>query len=877
MENSYIPSHVEKDTYEFWNNNGYFQPNNNNNANKFVIPLPPPNVTGDLHIGHALTIAIEDTLARWHRMKGDNTLFIPGTDHAGIATQVVVEKKLKKETGKSRYDIGREEFLKKVLEFKQEKHDNIRNQIKKLGSSVDWTKERFTLDDGCCDAVKEAFVKLYDEGLIYRDYRPVNWCCELQSAISDEEVQKIEVNPEDKWSIPGFNRKIQMGLMYYFAYKIKEFPDDEIIVATTRPETIIGDVAVCVNSNDERYKKYHGCNLICPFRNETIPVLIDDILVDMNFGTGAVKVTPAHDYNNFDVGKRHKLPMINIFDEKGYVSMEGEFKGMYRFECRHNIVLSLEQKKLFRKKEPYSNSVGCCSRTGDIIEPMLMKQWFLNCEKIAVRAIDAVDSSELKLIPDSYNKIWKHWLTNIKPWCISRQLWWGHRIPAYLCNINGEYFENDIEKSFIIAKSEEEAKEKAILKFNLNEEQIKNLHLEQESDCLDTWFSSGLWPFSIMGYPKETEDLNNFFPNTLLETGNDILFFWVARMVMMSLQLHNKLPFKTVYLHGLIRDKNGVKMSKSKGNVIDPLDIINGITLEELQNKTKNSLLNEKELKDALAYQKKTFPKGIPECGSDALRYGLLMYTAGNKDINFDVEQIIGCRKFANKIWNAVKYVLICLDNNFKFNSINQFDKNTMDTNLECRWILDKLDILIKNCNESFENYNFAQITNNLREFLWYDFCDVFLELTKPIIQFDNDNPIKIMTNNILCYIIETYLKLLHPLMPYLTEQLWQMIHKSNFNDNNNSIMICKYPQYITNENIIDIVKEIGHKIRSQKTNLKLKYNDRPNCFIICNDQFKLNIIKKYGLQISTLGLCSKLILVEDEETILDESLKVKI
>jgi valyl-tRNA synthetase len=797
MEKSYIPSLVEKDTYEWWEKNGYFLPQNKSNET-FVIPFPPPNITGDLHIGHALTIAIEDTIVRWHRMKGHNTLFLPGIDHAGIATQVTVEKKLKKETGQSRHDIGREQFIKNVWEYKKLKHCNIQNQIKQLGTSVDWSREKFTLDEECCEAVKEAFIRLYDEGLIYREHRLVNWCCELQSTVSDEEVEKKEVLPKEKFTIPGYNKKVQMGIMYYFAYQIEEFSDEEIIVATTRPETIIGDVAVCVNSKDERYTKYHGCHLICPFRNETIPLLIDDELVDINFGTGAVKVTPAHDYNDFDVGKRHNLPILNIFDQKGYVLTDGEFKGMYRFECRDKLVLALEHKGLLRKKESYSNFVGCCHRTGDIIEPMLMKQWFCNCEQMAQKAMNAVSTGELKLIPDSYNNVWMHWLKNIRPWCISRQLWWGHRIPAYICTLNENYLGEGVDESIVVARSEEEAKNKIIEKFKLDSEQIKSLKLGQDSDVLDTWFSSGLWNFSIMGWPNQTDDFKNFFPNTLLETGNDILFFWVARMVMLSLQLHNKLPFKDVYLHGLIRDKNGEKMAKMKGNVIDPLDIIHGCTLEYLQEKTKNSLLSETDMKMALKNQKKYFPKGIPECGSDALRYGLLAYTASNRDINFDIEHIVGCRKFCNKIWNAVKYVLYQLDNNFQPSPI-QISREENQTTIErdSFIIIDKLNNVIKNCDNYFENYNLSAVTIELRQFLWHDFCDKFLEQTKSIMKNDQDHQIKYQTKNIMLHIIETYLRLLHPLMPYLTEKLWQLLPKNGLRKED-SIMIAEYPEYIT-------------------------------------------------------------------------------
>lgn len=872
MKNSYLPSQVEKDRYDWWKTKGYFQPSNKSNkrssplGKKFIIPLPPPNVTGNLHIGHALTVAIEDTLVRWHRMKGDDTLYIPGTDHAGIATQVVVESKLKKETGKSRHDIGRDEFVKKIWEYKEEKQHNIKNQLTKLGTSVDWSRERFTLDDGCCEAVKEAFVTLYEQGLIYRDYRFVNWCCELQSAISDEEVDKEEVGPEEKWTIPGYYKKVQMGMMYHFAYKIKEFPDEEIIVATTRPETIIGDVAVCVHSSDERYKKYHGCNLICPFGDcigaisETIPLLLDDILVDMNFGTGAVKVTPAHDQDDYEAGKRHNLPCVNVIDTKGYISVEGEFKNMHRFECRDKLVASLEQKGLLRKKEPYANRVGRCSRTKDIIEPMLMKQWFCNCQTMAKRADDILSSGELKLIPESYNNVWHHWLQNNRPWCISRQLWWGHRIPAYICKLDGNLINDD---SWVAGRSEEEAKQKAIVKFNISPEQVSLLTLEQDPDVLDTWFSSALWPMSILGWPQLTPDFENYFPNSLLETGHDILFFWVARMVMMSLHFTNQLPFKHVYLHGLIRDKNGDKMSKQRGNVIDPLDIINGCTLEHLKQQTINGNLNPKEVDKALKTQKKYFPNGIQECGSDALRYGLLAYTNGNKDINFDVEHIVGCRKFGNKIWNAVKYVLFCLGDNFDRQiEINTLNKNQMP--LECGWILSKLDQVIQDCNTHFEKYDLASITVTLRQFLWHDFCDTFLEVIKPTMQKENDDLAKQMTQDVLLYTIEIYLRLLHPLMPYLTEELWQYLPNVGLKTEE-SIMISQYPEYRSIEDKMRILTDLAHQIRSKKTELQMKRNDKPDCWIICSSRITFEIIKIYQEQISTLGLCGHINIIEQE------------
>ncbi|ORC90745.1 putative valyl-tRNA synthetase [Trypanosoma theileri] len=871
MAAAYDPKDVESGWYEWWEKSGFFRPatdtGRKHNDKTFVIVSPPPNVTGHLHIGHSLTGSVQDTLIRFHRMKGDNTLYVPGTDHAGIATQVVVEKRIMKESGKSRHDLGREEFLKRVWDFKENHAGFITQQLRRIGLSLDWTREHFTMDDHCASAVVEAFVKLHEDGLVHRSTRLVNWCCALQSAISDLEVEFVDVAKNAKLTIPGYDKKVDMGVLTHVAYKFED-SDDEIIIATTRPETILGDTAVAVHPDDERYKKYHGKRLKCPFRNETIPLILDPILVDVNFGTGAVKITPSHDPNDFEAGVRHNLPQVTMMDMNGNICIDGPFKGMHRFDCRREIVKELDKMGLLRDVVPYEYRVGRCSRTGDIVEPLLMPQWFVDCSEMARKSVEAVRNKELCLYPSSHEAVWYHWLENIKPWCVSRQLWWGHRIPAYKCS---GVIPPTHEDPWVVARNLDEAKSKAKVKFNLTDAEMEQLVLDQDPDVLDTWFSSAMWPYSTLGWPNDTDDMHKFFPGNLMETGHDILFFWVARMVMTSIHFTGKLPFKEVFLHAMVRDKNGEKMSKSKGNVIDPLFIINGITLEKLHETVTSGNLDEKEVPKALKLQKETFPNGIPECGSDALRFGLLSYTQSGRNVNLDIDRIVAYRQFCNKLWNAVRYVLYhALGTEYKPN-LTSFDPSITSTlPLECRWILSRLDVAVEECTRGFSEgvYDFALSTNAAYRFWLYELCDVYLELTKPTIQAGGEK--KQLVQDVLLHVVEVAIRMLHPMMPFLTEELWHRL--PNYNTFGvESIMLAPYPVVSGWKNEVveeqmKLLMETVHSVRSTKASYSLTNKHKPDVWITARTPEVKELVSSHSFMIESLGVVGKVSVISPEE-----------
>lgn len=591
----------------------------------FAIPIPPPNVTGALHMGHAMTIALQDTLTRWNRMLGKTTLWLPGCDHAGIATQNVVENMLWRRQKKTRHDLGRKEFVKLTWDWKEEYHTKITNAFRRMGSSVDWSREAFTMDENLSRAVTETFVRLHEEGLIYRANRLVNWCTKLNTAISNLEVDNKELEGRTLLDVPGYERKVEFGVITYFQYPI-DGSDETIEVATTRPETMLGDSGIAVNAKDERYRHLVGKNARHPFVDRLLPIFTDDY-VDMEFGTAAVKITPAHDPNDFALGQRHNLAFINILNDNGTLNHNaGSFETMRRFDARYEVIVRLKEKGLYVKSENNPMKVPMCQRSKDIIEPLLKPQWWMKMEQLAEAAAEVVRNGEIKIKPESAEKSYLRWLGNVNDWCLSRQLWWGHQAPAYFINIDGEPGDNSNNERWVTGRTLDEAEEKAKAKFA-----GKKLTLTRDEDVLDTWFSSGLWPFSTLGWPKQTSDLENFYPQSILETGWDILFFWVARMVMLGLKLTGKVPFREVYCHSLIRDSEGRKMSKSLGNVIDPLDVMKGITLDELHNKLLVGNLDPKELKTASNYQKTSFPDGIPECGADALRFSLVSYTTGGK------------------------------------------------------------------------------------------------------------------------------------------------------------------------------------------------------------------------------------------------------
>ncbi|XP_046401266.1 valine--tRNA ligase isoform X1 [Ischnura elegans] len=687
MPDAYSPRYVEAAWYSWWEKQQFFKPEYGgrnilepNPKGKFVIVIPPPNVTGSLHLGHALACTVEDALTRWNRMKGKTTLWVPGCDHAGIATQVVVEKRLWKEEGKSRLDIGREKFVEKVWEWRRDKGHRIYDQLRKMGCSVDWDRESFTMDPKLSEAVTEAFLRLHSEGVIYRSERLVNWSCTLKSAISDIEVDKMELSGRTLMSVPGYKEKVEFGVLVSFAYKVEGEEDSELVVATTRVETMLGDTAVAVHPNDERYKSFHGKRVIHPFCNRTLPIVCDDF-VEMSFGTGAVKITPAHDHNDYEVGKRHNLPMINILDDEGKIIGKcGEFTGMPRFTARKAVLAALKEKNLYRETKDNPMVVPICSRSKDVVEPIIKPQWYVKCEEMAANAKKAVETGELKIIPEHHKKTWYHWMDNIRDWCISRQLWWGHRIPAYFIEIDdplvprGNVLDN---RYWVSGRSHDDALMRASHQLRTTIPQIK---LRQDEDVLDTWFSSALFPFSVFGWPNKTEDLEAFFPTTLLETGHDIIFFWVARMVFFGQKLLGKLPFKEVFLHALVRDAHGRKMSKSLGNVIDPMDVIHGITLEDLHQQLYAGNLDAKEIEKAKQGQKEDYPNGIPECGTDALRFALCAYMSQGRDINLDILRVQGYRFFCNKLWNATKFALMYLDRDIKPIDAGKVSVRTFDS-----------------------------------------------------------------------------------------------------------------------------------------------------------------------------------------------------
>ncbi|KAI1716392.1 tRNA synthetases class I (I, l, M and v) domain-containing protein [Ditylenchus destructor] len=791
---SYIPRYVEAAWYEWWENEGFFRPEYGRDLSKpnpkgnFTIVIPPPNVTGTLHVGHALATTLEDTLTRWHRMQGKTVLFNPGCDHAGIATQVVVEKKLQREKGLSRHDVGREKFVEEVWKWKDEKGHIIYDQLKKMGASVDWDRVVFMMDKKIVRAVAEAFIRMHEKGVIYRSTRLVNWSCALRSAISDIEVDKKELNGSTLLSVPGYSEKIEFGVLISFAYPVED-SDEEMVVATTRIETMLGDVAIAVHPDDDRFHHLIGKRCKHPFLDRLLPIIADSF-VDSSFGTGAVKITPAHDHNDYEVGKRHNLPFITIITNEGYLKDNcGSFSGMKRFDARKEVLQELKAMGLFRGVTDNPMVVPVCSRSRDIIEPIIKPQWYVKTDEMARKALDAVKNGKLSFIPEFYVDTWNRWLEDIRDWCISRQLWWGHRIPAYFISVNdpsipaGDPTDNNY---WISAHTEDEAISKAAKRFNVSKEKIQ---IKQDEDVLDTWFSSGMWPFSLMGWPEKTKDMERFFPGSLLETGHDILFFWVAKMVFLSEELCGELPFKEVFLHAMVRDAHGRKMSKSLGNVIDPIDVIHGITLEELHKKLEQGNLDQKELAIAKAGQARDYPLGIPECGTDALRFTLCAYIAKGRDINLDVLRAQGYRFFCNKIWQGFKFVTTKLDiSSFSPPDAFQFSGNESNADL---WIVSRLAYCISNTNQEFANYNFQKATTTLYNFWWYEFCDIYLEAIKqPFNEAKNVDTIR----QVLYLCTETYLRLISPIMPFITEELWQRLPKRK-PEKSPSICVADYPQ----------------------------------------------------------------------------------
>ncbi|CAJ0937468.1 unnamed protein product, partial [Mesorhabditis belari] len=866
MPSAYAPRYVEAAWYEWWEAEGFFRPeyggrdlSKENPKGSFTICIPPPNVTGTLHVGHALATSVEDTLTRWNRMKGKTTLFNPGCDHAGIATQVVVEKRLQREKGLSRHDLGREKFIEEVWQWKNEKGHIIYDQLRDMGASVDWDRAVFMMDPKIMRAVTEAFIRMHESGTIYRSTRLVNWSCTLLSAISDIEVDKKELPGKTLLPVPGYAEKIEFGVIISFAYKVKD-SDQELVVATTRPETMLGDTAVAVHPEDPRYKHLIGKMCQHPFVKRELPIVGDEF-VDREFGTGAVKITPAHDPNDYEVGLRHKLPFITCITDDGFMTKDcGQFAGMKRFDCRKEVLDALEKLGLYREKKDNPMVVPICSRSKDIIEPILKPQWYVKCDEMARRAIEAVEQGELKITPDFHVATWNRWLQSSRDWCISRQLWWGHRIPAYFITVTdgktpaGDPADN---KYWISAHTEDEAREKAAKKFGVDP---KFIGLKWDEDVLDTWFSAGMWPFAIFGWPENTGDLNAFFPGAILETGHDILFFWVARMVFMAQELTGKIPFKEVYLHAMIRDAHGRKMSKSLGNVIDPRDVIRGITLEELQRQLDSGNLDPKEIATAKAGQSRDYPQGIPECGTDALRFALMAYTSQGRDINLDVLRVQGYRFFCNKIWQAIKFTLFQLGKEYQPEAIFKLTGTESETDL---WILSRCAQTVAMCEQGMVTNNFTQATTAVYNFWLYDFCDVYLESVKPVI-FHGTAEAAAAARRTLYHCAETGLRLISPMMPFISEELWQRLPKRP-SEKALSIVIAEYPEpaqypFIdkTLETRVAFAMDVIRQVRSLRSDYELINKVKTElilCFLSTKD---LDALKTLESLVLTLTYSSK-------------------
>ncbi|MES9844102.1 MAG: valine--tRNA ligase [Candidatus Sedimenticola sp. PURPLELP] len=763
MDKTYDPHSLEQRWYTTWEERGYFAPSEESSGDSsYCIMIPPPNVTGSLHMGHGFNNTIMDTLIRFHRMKGDKTLWQPGTDHAGIATQMVVERQLEAQ-GKHRHDLGRDAFIDRIWEWRGESGGNITRQLRRLGSSLDWQHERFTMDDGLSDAVKEVFVRLHEEGLIYRGKRLVNWDTKLHTAVSDLEVLNEE----------------EAGHMWHMRYPLTN-GQGHLVVSTTRPETMLGDCAVAVNPEDERYKHLIGELVELPLTNRKIPIVADEH-ADPEFGTGCVKITPAHDFNDYEVWQRHRDEiqiseqahggLINIFTVDAAVrentAEEGEllparYIGMDRYEARKQIVADLEAQGLLEKIVDHKLMVPRGDRSGTVIEPFLTDQWYVKVAPLAKPAIEAVENGDIKFVPDNWKNTYYEWMRNIQDWCISRQIWWGHRIPAWY----------DDEGNVYVGRSEEEVREKHGFD--------ADYPLRQDEDVLDTWFSSALWPFSTLGWPEDTERLKDFYPTSVLVTGFDIIFFWVARMIMMGLKfMDGQVPFHEIYVHGLVRDSHGDKMSKSKGNVLDPIDLIDGIELETLVQKRTSGMMQPKLAKKIEKQTRKEFPDGIPSFGTDSLRFTFAALAATGRDIKFDMGRIEGYRNFCNKLWNAARYVMMNVEGEeFGIGPAKTGHSDPVadvDRSVADRWIMSRLQKTKLTVADAIENYRFDHAAQAIYEFTWNEYCDWYLELSKPVLNNpDASEAAKRGTRRTLVRVLENLLRLAHPIMPFITEEIWQ-------------------------------------------------------------------------------------------------------
>ncbi|MCC6993927.1 MAG: valine--tRNA ligase [Deltaproteobacteria bacterium] len=803
---AYDPSQVEDRWYRFWTEQGYFHADPAARKAPFTIVCPPPNVTGSLHMGHALTFTIQDILIRWKRMQAYNAMWLPGVDHAGIATQLVVERQLKRTENKTRHDLGREEFLRRVWAWKAESGSRITEQLRKLGCSLDWKRERFTMDDGLSAAVREAFVRMYEDGLIYRARRLINWCSRCFTALSDLEVE----------------HKDEAGSLWHIAYPVLG-SDDKLTVATTRPETMLGDTAIAVHPEDERFKHLIGKRAVVPLTGRDVPIIGDAELVSKEFGTGAVKVTPGHDPNDFEVGVRHSLEQLSIFDTAGRLIAPAPVKyvGLTVADARKAVLADLEAEAALVKTEPHALALGRCGRCDTVVEPMLSLQWFVKTKPLAAPAIAAVEEGKTRFVPESWTKVYMHWMTNIRDWCISRQLWWGHRIPAWHCAGCA---------AITVAREAPAACGKC------------GGAVTQDEDVLDTWFSSGLWPFSTLGWPEQTKDLKNFYPNSVMETGHDILFFWVARMMMMGLYFMKKPPFHTVYLHAMVVDEDGEKMSKVKGNVIDPLDVIGGASLESMLAAAEKAGAP----KQALSNIKKTYPDGIPAAGADSLRFALAVQAAQGRNIRLSLQRIESFRHFANKVWNASRFALMYLKgfDPDRFADALREEPKSLGLGLAERWILSRLTRVSKEVDDALEDFRVNEAAQQLYRFIWNELCDWYIELAKPALHVEG--PASSLTDEVarrkrmaqgtLTTCLETALRLLHPFMPYLSEEIWQKLPKPLGTPN--SIMVTLYPipdaQLIDDEaeTVMGLVQEVVGAVRTLRAEYGVPLAARPRVVV---------------------------------------------
>lgn len=817
MDKTYSPQTIEQTCYKQWEDAGYFKPQEHSAA--FCIMLPPPNVTGSLHMGHGFQHTLMDLLTRYHRMNGEQTLWQPGTDHAGISTQIVVERQLEAR-GLSRKSMTRDTFLEHVWQWKAASGSRITQQMRRLGVSVDWSRERFTMDDGLSAAVQKVFIQLHDEGLIYRGTRLVNWDPALGTAVSDLEVLSSE---ED-------------GFLWHIAYPIAD-SREKLIVATTRPETLIGDSAVAVHPDDPRYQHLIGKMIELPLCNRLIPVIADNY-VDQTFGSGCVKITPAHDFNDYEIARRHDLPMMSILDKKAHINQHApeKYQGLDRFTARKQILKDLDAAGLLEKQEPYRIKLPRGEKSGEIIEPLLTEQWYVKIKPLAEPAIDAVKRGNVRFIPENWTNTYYQWMENIEDWCISRQLWWGHRIPAWY-DEKGQvyvgYSENDIR-----------------FKYKLGDD----VKLKQDEDVLDTWFSSALWPFSTLGWPDKTPALERFFPTNVLVTGFDIIFFWVARMIMMSLKFTGKVPFKDVLITGLIRDSEGHKMSKSKGNVLDPIDLIDGITLEDLVNKRTESLMLGSMRQNIETTTRKEYPKGIAAFGTDALRFTYCSLASMGRNIRFDINRLEGYRNFCNKLWNAARFVLLNLgDEQIDFGD-GAFQYSPADD-----WIFSRLQTTIQKTHQYIQTYRFDLLAQTLYEFVWHEYCDWYLELSKPVLYDDHALPaMKRGTRRTLIRVLDQILKLLHPIMPYITEAIWQQT-KNYTAQTVESIMITAYPK--ARENFINPsietefawLQALTQAIRTLKSEMNVSPSVSIHVLVKAPSENEQRLLEKYKFLLSSL------------------------